>query len=1322
MTIPFTNTGTARYPPDGPMIGQKRVRQKLERFLSDTGDPGQDNLFIYGDWGSGKSRIGYQIVSEATGEAEGWLCEQDTGAGYDNKPLFDDLNQTVLPIRIVLSDFVNEIDEDTTAYHAFNEAVEQVIDGTTEATSDLQDTLSEYNVDQMDLEAARTGAAGPRDKFESYIDVFYQQGDVDRIAIVVDEVEQVDSATDISPDEVDSTGVSRRRLRTFFNGLKRAVNHIEDDNAFDFVLLTTKNLEPTVNSIGGFQRRKDEVDIRDPTVEQALKLTDELASQYGFEASDDMVKALFFASGNNFGWFSNAMHSMLVEQQRMSGDVSYADIIAENSVTFNQIFEEDYLSLLLEWDKYELETRNAISQVVHQLRPVPREELETNPSDLLAVQMQDGIRPIGPMRAVETSRSDVVDRLQSNGFELNTDEDVTLSFGGDEILDSDLRDVLEVFRLDDNRIGLYEQEEDIENLTEFLIKGTAAPDTAEKVAETFEELLQDAEGSTTHFAPTIQFLTRWNKAWRKQKGVSRWLPEEQWEELNERIEEIQGPADQEVVEGFAYTRFSPNVTLSSDYSLAVPSVTVDISDDRLVDTVESEQAVVLHQPTQVEDIGDLKDALTTLRDEDNRPLAYVLFATEQERREKREEIRESLPSYDHFIIDHVVDDTDLTRTFLKRFSFVGDVFDFNEHVRGGYAGRGRFDRKQQALRERDQQWRESVDEEGWLQRPIVPSGVEEGTKRYAAGLLHFMRGNDYQTSEVPDADTGSVAGVWEAAWNDADNLLTLVDEESREFRLPPQLPRLLDVIAHEDGTTPNELAGTILYDKEGTVNINRATTQTLDVLHRIGVVIKEDDTFHVADGDALNTLGNNAVERVESLRGVDDQRIEAYNERMQQLVAGFHVTGDMIDNKVGDLNDELDDIPSTDFDDLRNPELEDPVTWCETALTAHRIQTEALRVHDPTIEFNPRDAPDYPDQFSADTTYSEYPISVRLQFLEWLDNHLDNETSSLLSEVEDKETSLTTTYNTCREKEFPTAEIQAVLEEIRTDLKFNTDVNLSESLTAETDKTLQGHLNVVEVEEVFERLDWYNKILSRGFDENNPWNEFTTAYSTMESILDRWDDVSSTIESVRTYVDGSDAYEEKLEQDSVDISSPNTETDTRTLGGEWPKIQQAVDNPKALEEENQSVTSLKEDIEELDRMLDAFSSHAEQVQEEARDELADMKDDLLIDTLRTLASAIGESPDVDIPDIDAYERYVDCKTALQETEREIEERGETLLREAIDGGANCWPLYKKLHSLERGEITSTELTSTEQDQLQMLRDNDILSYEETIRYNVDLHS
>jgi len=285
MTIPFSNTGIAQYPPEGPMIGQERVRNKLKTFLSGPEDRGQGNLFIYGEWGSGKSRIGYQIVGEANRKAKGWLCEDETNSEYKNQPLFNDLDQRVLPIRIRLSDFISEIDENSAAYHAFNEAVEQVIDGETDSSTDLREMLDEYGINQMSLQTARSQNTGPKNKFNAYTDVFYNEGDVDRVAIVVDEVEQVDSETDISPNDVDSSGVSRRRLQTFFEGLKRSVNHIDNEDAFDFILLTTSNLERTVNGIGGFKRRKKEIDLDKPTVEQALKLTGELANKHDFDVS-----------------------------------------------------------------------------------------------------------------------------------------------------------------------------------------------------------------------------------------------------------------------------------------------------------------------------------------------------------------------------------------------------------------------------------------------------------------------------------------------------------------------------------------------------------------------------------------------------------------------------------------------------------------------------------------------------------------------------------------------------------------------------------------------------------------------------------------------------------------------------------------------------------------------------------------------------------------------------------------------------------------------------------------------------------------------------
>lgn len=1334
MTIPFTNTGIAQYPSEGPMIGQEHIRDALERFLSEAGEATQDNLFIYGDWGSGKSRIGYQLVAEFNGKADGWLCEDKEGSGYTNIPLYDDIESTVLPLLISLSDFVDDIDQDTAAVRAFNEAVEQVLDESTEWSTDVNKQLSEYSVDELDLQTARTSSSGPRDKFENYVTTFYEGGDIDRIAVIIDEVEQVDDALETAPDNVDTAGVSQQRLRAFFEGLKRAVNNIENRLAFKTILLTTSNLEREVNQIGGFQRRKEEEHIKRPTVDQALKLTNELAAEYDLDISDQTVKALFFASSNNFGWFSSAMYTMLLQQRKAAPDDTYADIIEDNPAAFDQIFEDDYLALLKDWDsKYSDSVRESALSIIYQLLPIAKEDVSAEEDEIVNVEMVDGTRPNGPMQAIKTSRSDIINNLTINhGFEVVTGgaaggvttKGVTLQYGTDEIKATNLKDLLDIFRIDDNCVGIYKREEDLEQLTNFLIEGSATPDTAEKVVEMFKDLLAEAGSETTHYAPTIQFLTRWNKAWRKRKGVTRWLPEAQWEALIEEVEAITGPGDQAVAEGFAYTRFSHDVeTAPREFDLDSPSIVVDIADDSIVDVVEREQAVILHQPSNVEDITTLKDDITTLKQADERPIVYLLFDSQEAKQEHVGAIHEAFPWFSPFLIDQTVDDTDLTRTFLKRFSFVGEIFDFEEHVRGGMAGQKRYTSKQESLRTRDEKWRATIEDDGWVQRPLVPRNVEEGPRMYAKGLLLFLRGNDIGTTDVSGVKSERVASVWQAAWNDAETLVTPVDNSSREFQLPPQVPRLLQIINQSETTTPSGLAGRILYDKEGTVKIKTATKQTLDVLQRIGVVIEDGEEYRFADGDALQELGSTAKSRVSAKRGPDDEQLGAYIERMETIVTDFRAKPEMIDNKIEQLEEELENITEFDFDTLAGSDEVSSDEWSETALAANSIQEQASQLYDPSLEFKESKAPDYPTKISGDNELEEYPIHFRLEYLAWLNDYLETQTDDLEQNVEHKETEVETTYAECHGKPFPTKQIESVLEAIKADLSLESEVSLPDSLkTDQTDKTIQGHLNVFEIDEMFDRIQWYTKFLEQEFEKDDPWTEFTNAYQTMESILETWDRDSDTITTTKDFVDDS-PYEDELTAEQVDISGESGGSDQRSLASEWSKIERTIEDPKGLlEDSSNSVATLREDIEQLKQMVIAFREHAENVYRRAKEDLREQRDALDYHILKSLAAAVDTTTGVDLPDIEPYDRYVDCQDEINETETAIEEEGQDILRNALSGGAECWPLYKKVHQLdsEGEDITSEVLDDTERTQLTQLRDNGILDYEETEVYDVRL--
>jgi hypothetical protein len=77
MANPWSKNGVALYPPKYPVVGQSRVFNALVNFRQQFSEHGDLSGFfvIVGDWGLGKTRIGYELVAEATGRIDEWLLD-----------------------------------------------------------------------------------------------------------------------------------------------------------------------------------------------------------------------------------------------------------------------------------------------------------------------------------------------------------------------------------------------------------------------------------------------------------------------------------------------------------------------------------------------------------------------------------------------------------------------------------------------------------------------------------------------------------------------------------------------------------------------------------------------------------------------------------------------------------------------------------------------------------------------------------------------------------------------------------------------------------------------------------------------------------------------------------------------------------------------------------------------------------------------------------------------------------------------------------------------------------------------------------------------
>ena len=105
MNNPWAKNGVALYPPKYPVVGQSRIFNALVNFRQQFSE--KDDLcgffVLVGDWGLGKTRIGYELVAESVGRIDEWLLDPKREFVAPNtnqrvlEPQFDD---HILPLFI----------------------------------------------------------------------------------------------------------------------------------------------------------------------------------------------------------------------------------------------------------------------------------------------------------------------------------------------------------------------------------------------------------------------------------------------------------------------------------------------------------------------------------------------------------------------------------------------------------------------------------------------------------------------------------------------------------------------------------------------------------------------------------------------------------------------------------------------------------------------------------------------------------------------------------------------------------------------------------------------------------------------------------------------------------------------------------------------------------------------------------------------------------------------------------------------------------------------------------------------------------------------
>lgn len=1295
----FDRNGVHRYPARSAFINQSKVVQGMQDFLDSNYDQETRNMFIYGDWGSGKTRVGHQLISEVTDGEYGWEIKQD--GDYSEQFLLKDHDETILPLPTTLS-AVAQFDTHNAGVRIINNAVERFIDGEKQIYKDLQEYFSDdCNGDIAQLDSIRTTTTSSTEKLERYLSNIVDESDVDRILLVLDEVEEAGNIGSQTPDDITLEGAGSQRLRTLFEGLKQAVNPGEENypERFPvyFLLLCSSGVKRFEDATGGLDRRRWRRELQRPTVEDVVEYTESVLEEIeGPMPSRECISALFFASFNNFGWYSRTMAAYLQLKQQNPG-MSYYRILRNNKNLFSDIFNESYIERIEGESNQELISQ--VLDVVYRLRPVKCKDLsldEISVDELYEYKTPTQESALSEVSAVPLSPSDVIKQIGERDAVKPADGEGQFRIQSDTFSVDRLMDILEVLRINDEYLGIYSNEDDITELCDLMFSRRISSTTVSELTNAFAEIAAEHGTSDEYIAPSMSFLQNWIIRWIKMESRVRWLSdEEQWEELVMAARSPSDP-DHRLLKGFLNLRanaYDENATeLDIDpYSgargpLDCHNVTGSIGDRTGFDFVESDQVFAVKHTTK-------QDTLDTLRDikedsEGEYPLVYLLFESDSIRDDIMEDIQSSLARFQQFVFPHVIKEQSTEYDFLVRFSFL------HEDSEGGFIprdirdyAREEIDTLNAEFSKVDQERRDELGKQGWIIRQISPP--DTGDSKYLAHAVRAAVSGD----SIRNHDNEAVSRAVTRANNTADELAQLVTLEG-ELRLPPFVPKMLSVLDSDGPLSVSDIAGRFLFDSS--LGNDTTTEHSLTFLEELGVISQTASGYLFNDLEYLRDERLHETE-IKAPHNVDSFTSDYVWQPDSGVLAHLRLNKPSLDQYKDDLDEAKDDVENVEFEKLLDSST-DPDEWYEQASTVNQIRIVAKKGYDPSNEFSPdgmfgNDLEQIKEEFEKlrSSDLAEYGLTYRKEFLDGLEEALDDISDEITSLVEERKDEIDDEYESVDGHSFPTSPMMTGWEAIESEAEFE-DASLPNELVdtdagAVTNQSIPTHLKRSEFKDAFNRFQWYSGML--GGAQSGPWTRFTNAFDLTSDALDRIEDVKQEWNEAMDYFQDVPKYIGDLKSEDFDISVSEEESEAIT-GEDCLRALNEFEDHLTLDDG--STIELKQSAQLIDVYLTGLSDHISSVRKEANEEISEKRENLEneLEPLQRLAQVTGESIGINTSEIDKQDTFQDKFDLIEEQRSSIDERGREIFKEFSSSGSETyWGRYKKLYENMSDSDTST---------------------------------
>lgn len=334
-------TGVSYYPPKDPLVGQTRFFKRYRGFIK-TVDVESDKFAhvfaVEGEWGRGKSRLGYELISQINDCSKGWYVRNPAGE-LENAQLFDNENKRdeYLGLYIRYSKVVSKF-QNTDNWFAYGLYQSLLPLATKQFDESIQSSIAKQALQRLEPEGFEATELARRlmlsQKFtdeELYYDQaldeennpitvtelvgdaykYLQQFGIKYILIVLDELETVAEAATYGIERDDACQLDGEAIRLIGKAIKE-----EDPRRklpwLRYVALCSPLLGQQLREIQSTARRFELVELENNAFadvsDYVAKLSEQNQLRHQYPVG--LVEAAYAMSGANFGWFNVIMANL----------------------------------------------------------------------------------------------------------------------------------------------------------------------------------------------------------------------------------------------------------------------------------------------------------------------------------------------------------------------------------------------------------------------------------------------------------------------------------------------------------------------------------------------------------------------------------------------------------------------------------------------------------------------------------------------------------------------------------------------------------------------------------------------------------------------------------------------------------------------------------------------------------------------------------------------------------------------------------------------------------------------------------------------------